>query len=169
MQSKIGWQISQRRQPQSSVRHCHQSSAITDDLSASARGIRAASSMTSISTAFQARSNSSSGLGIVNADTEDMSGLELLEVEDDEEERLATLSSPVKGKKRLTTTVSDCFDAMLVLTLFKGIVKIEPNGDAPRPSSNPVAHGHKLQIVNRAEKKFMNKDLPSGCTTNNVW
>ena len=68
--------------------------------------------------------------------------------EDETEERDAALSSPIKGKKRLTNAVSHMPYCHTVLTTQQGIVKIE---DASQPPKRVAA------------ARPTNADLPPGC------
>jgi hypothetical protein len=57
----------------------------------------------SLSKASNAPRHQSAGHGAI--ETNEPAGLELLELDNDDDERLAALSSPIKGGKRLTSTV----------------------------------------------------------------
>ena len=78
------------------------SSTVTITGSGSASRHPPASSFTSVSTGL-ANSEVSQAPDDMNADH--LSGLDVLELEDDGEERSKAIASPVKGRKRLTTAV----------------------------------------------------------------
>jgi hypothetical protein len=90
------------------------------------------------------------------------SALDLMEDEVDTEERNAALSSPPKGRQRLTSAVSLISNTPVksrIVTFPQGIVKIK---DSAKPLEAPKTR------VNRP-RAFKNDDLPTGSVEGGVW
>lgn len=83
------------------------------------------------------------------------------DLEDEHKERKAALSSPIKGGKRLSSTVSTHHSFQSFLTSYmQAIVKLEHTPPPPPPSKR-VAAGRR--------EKFTNANLPRGCQDGGAW